>query len=206
MKMTLLLCAVWLTCCGFVPAAEPELIFEDDFSEKPSASWTWLRENPDQWRIQDGALEIHAQPGLAHTVKNALLRAAPDRGSGRFSIDVTVTNTVAPTQQFEQAGITWYNDGRPVFKLVKERIGGETFIIPGKKPMKAQTVRLRLIVAGNRWIAQYQPDCKGPFHVAAEGNLPAPKNDQVSIQCYHGPTDAVHWIRFDDFRISRLAE
>ena len=44
------------------------------------------------------------------------------------------------------------------------------------------------------------------FQTAATGKLPEPKNDQVSIQCYHGPPDAEHWMRFDDFRILRLAD
>jgi hypothetical protein len=115
-----------------------------------------------------------------------------------------VTNTTKPTQQYEQAGITWYHEGKPVFKLVKELINGELFIIPGKKPMPSEKVQLRLIVTGNSYIAQFRPDEKGKFQTAATGTLPPPGDDQVSIQCYNGPADAEHWIRFDDFRILKL--
>ena len=66
--------------------------------------------------IREKALEIRVQPGVNKTVKNALVRAAPDRRKGTYAIEVTVTNTVKPTKQYEQAGITWYKDGRPVFK------------------------------------------------------------------------------------------
>jgi hypothetical protein len=77
-------------------------------------------------------------------------------------------------------------------------------IIPGRKPMEEASVRLRLIVTANSWTALYQPGAKGPFLEAKTGELPPPEKDQVSIQCYHGPPDAEHWIRFDDFRVLKL--
>ena len=181
-------------------------VFEDRFQAPPAAGWRWLREDPDDWRMRDGALEIHVRPGDANTVRNALVRPAPDRRQGRYAIEVTVTNLKPPKQQFEQGGITWYADGKPAFKLVKERVDGQLIIIPGRKPMTNDTVQLRLVVSGNAWTAQFRPDARGDFQTAATGELPAPANDEVSIQCYHGPADAEHWIRFDDFRILKLAE
>lgn len=187
-------------------AAEPAAVFRDGFDGKLADGWSWLREDPAAWRIKEGALEIRVQPGVAATVKNALVRKAPDRREGRFAIDVTVTNMVKPTQQYEQGGITWYHDGKPVFKLVHELIDGALYIIPGRKPMPAESVQLRLIVTADSWTAQFRADEKGEFETAGTGKLPEPGDDQVSIQCYNGPPDAEHWIRFDDFRISKLAE
>lgn len=186
--------------------SQEPVIFEDDFEGKLGKGWSWLRENPKTWRIRDGGLEICGEPGAAHNVKNALVRKAPDRRRGKFAIDVTVTNHTVPTQQYEQAGITWYNNGQPVFKLVKELVSGELMIIPGRKPMTSKSVQLRLIVSGNDYTAQFRPDGKGGFQTAATGKLPAPGDDQVSIQCYHGPPNAEHWIRFDDFHIFKLPE
>lgn len=183
-----------------------DVVFEDGFDGRPDAGWSWLRENPSAWRIGDGALEIRNEPGAANDVKNALLRPAPDRSSGKFAIDVTVTNHTVPTKQYEQAGITWYNDGKPVFKLVKELVDGQLMIIPGRKPMTSETVQLRLIVTSDSFTAQYRPNCEGEYQTAETGKLPAPNNDQVSIQCYHGPANAEHWIRFEDFCISRLPD
>ena len=199
------LMALWgVSVCAAAETAAERVLFEDRFDGELADGWTWLRENPDAWRVRDAALEIRIEPGLAHNVKNALLRTAPDRHADKYAFEVTVTNTVAPTQQYEQAGITWYTGGKPVFKIVKERIDGGLFIIPGRKPMDAETVRLRLVVDGERWTAQYQPDAQGEFLTAAEGKLPPPGDDQVSIQGYHGPADTEHWIRFQDFRILRL--
>ncbi|MHC4116848.1 MAG: family 16 glycoside hydrolase [Planctomycetota bacterium] len=181
-----------------------KVIFEDSFESRPAEGWVWLRENSSAWRMKEGALEIRVEPGVARTVKNALVRRAPDRSRGRYAIDVTVTNTTKPTQQYEQAGITWYNNGKPVFKLVKELVDGELMIIPGRKPMTSETVQLRLIVSADTFVAQFRPAAKGKFQTAATGKLPAPADDQVSIQCYNGPPNAEHWIRFDDFRILQL--
>jgi len=180
-------------------------VFADRFEGKLGEGWTWIRENRDAWRIREGGLEIRVEPGVAQTVKNALVRQAPDRSKGRYAIDVTVQNAVRPTNQFEQAGITWYVKGNPVFKIVKECIDGELYIIPGKIPMASEKVQLRLVVSPEGYKAQFRPDGKGEFRTAAEGKLPDPSGDQVSIQCYNGPADAEHWIRFDDFRILDLA-
>lgn len=185
-------------------AAEPRIVFEDRFEGKLGAGWQWLRENPEAWRIREGALEIRVEPGVAGTVKNALVRPAPDRTKSTYAIEVTVTSTTAPTNQYEQAGITWYSGGQPVFKFVKELIDGKLYVFPGKVPMESATVRLRLVVSPKGVVAQFRPDGEGEFRTAAEGKLPPPSGDQVSIQCYNGPPDAAHWIRFDDFRIADL--
>ena len=63
-----------------------------------------------------------------------------------------------------------------------------------------------LVVTAKGWKAQYRPDGKKEFLTAAEGKLPPPGKDEVSIQCYNGPPEGEHWIRFDDFRIEKLAE
>jgi hypothetical protein len=187
-------------------AAEPQVVFEDRFDGRLGDGWHWLREDAAAWCVRDGALEIHLQPGDANTVRNALLRQAPNRRQGRFAVEVTVSNIRRPVRQFEQAGITWYRDGKPVFKLVKELVDGQLVIIPGRRPMTNQTVQLRLVVTADRFTAQFRPDGRGEFQTAETGTLPPPGDDQVSLQCYHGPTEAEHWIRFDDFRILKLEE
>ena len=178
--------------------------FSDSFAGKLGAGWRWLREDKKAWRIKDGGLEIRVQPGLAGTVKNALVREAPDRTKGPYTVDVTIANHTAPTNQYEQAGITWYHKGRPAMKFVKELVNGKVLIVPGLKPMGDKTVQLRLVVDGTKWTALYRPGGKGEFLTAAAGKLPAPGADEISIQCYNGPPNAEHWIRFDDFRITPL--
>ena len=184
------------------PPAAAGAGFVDSFDGKLDPGWSWLREDKKTWRIKDGGLEIRVQPGVANSVKNALLRKAPDPAKGAYTVDVTITSHTVPTVQFEQAGITWYHNGRPAMKLVKELVHGKLVIVPGAKPMAAKTVQLRLVIAGNSWTAQYRPDAKGDFLTAGKGRLPTGCKHQVSIQCYNGPPNADHWIRFDDFRIT----
>jgi len=186
-------------------SANEKIIFEDNFNGKLGDGWSWLRENPGHWHIKDDGLEIHVEPGVADTVKNALLRPAPNRNEGNYAIEVTVTNNTYPTQQYEQAGITWYVNGKPVFKEVKELIDGALYIIPGKQSMSSKSVRLRLIVTADSWEAQYCPQGEAKFQTSAIGQLPQSDNDQVSIQCYNGPMDSEHWIRFENFCIKRLS-
>jgi nicotinamidase-related amidase len=186
------------------PSTPSNLVFGDNFDTGLDPAWSWLRQNPDTWRIRDRALEIRVEPGDAHSVRNALLLPAPDRSHGRYQIEVTVRNLTVPTQQFEQAGITWYSNGQPVFKLVKELVDGELMILPGRKSMTHETVQLRLTVDANSFLAEFRPDAQGPFQTAGTGELPPAPAEQISLQCYHGPLDDEHWIRFDDFRIWHL--
>ena len=141
MKHLLLIVFPLVAFAGLAVADEPQLLFEDSFDTELGDGWTWLRENPDYWRIHEGALEIRAEPGHAQTVKNALLRDAPDRSQHKFAVEVTVTFASEPTQQYEQAGITWYHDKAPVFKLVHERVDGKLLVVPGHKPAPPMTVR-----------------------------------------------------------------
>lgn len=201
-KRTALIALLALPLLGW--QATPRVIFEDVFTEGLAPGWRWLRENAENWRVRAGALEIRVEPGVADTVRNALVRPAPERTTRPYAVDVTVTNLAVPTNQYEQAGITWYQDGKPVLKLVKELIDGKLYIIPGKVPMEAQSVQLRLVVTTDSFVAQFRPDARGTFQTAATGKLPPPNKDEVSIQCYNGPADAEHWIRFDDFRVADL--
>ena len=178
-----------------------KIVFADRFEAKLADGWTWLRGDRANWRITDGGLDIRIEPGLANTVKNALVRSAPDRNKGKYAIEVTVTFLNPPSNQYEQAGITWYQKGRPIFKLVHERIDGKTYIIPGKVPAPEKTVRLRLLVDAGTFTAQFRPEGKTEYQTVATGPLAAGPEEQISLQCYNGPAKAKHWARFRDFRI-----
>jgi hypothetical protein len=198
MKRTLIAIVITVGLAPLARGAEPEVIFDDKLQGKLGEGWEWLREDAKTWRHSDKGLEIRVEPGLAATVKNALVRKAPDRTSGKYAIEVTIENTAPPSQQYEQAGITWYQGNKPVFKLVHEFIDGRLYVIPGKKPTETRLIQLRLIVSKDQIVAQFRPDAKGEFQTAATGKLPPGTDEKVSIQCYNGPPDAEHWMRFSD--------
>ena len=184
----------------------PDVVYTDPLKGKLGEGWHWLRENPGAWRHSPNGLEIRVEPGLKDTVKNALVRKAPDRSQGKYAIEVTVELTSPPSQQYEQAGLTWYHGDKPVFKLVHEFIDGKTYVIPGKKPTETRLLQLRLIVSKDEYVAQFRPGAQGEFQTAASGKLPPGMEEKVSIQCYHAPAGAEHWMRFSDFRILQLWE
>ena len=198
MRASLLVLAV------LIPGEGRGVVFADPLKGKPAEGWTWLREHPGHWRPSDRGLEIRVEPGKAETVKNALVRPAPDRSKGKYAIEVTVEFTAPPTNQYEQGGITWYQGDKPVFKLVHEHIDGKDYVIPGKKPADDRQVRLRLIVSADEFVAQYRIGESGDFQTADTKKVPAGANEKVSIQCYQGPPDAEHWVRFSDFKITEL--
>ncbi len=206
MRSILVIAIVLAAACSPTRAAEPQVVFEDRFEGKLGEGSSWLREDKPGWRIREGGLEIRVQPGKAGTVKNALVRDVPERGRGKWMFEVSVTNLSQPIQQYEQAGMTWYRDGKPVFKLVKELVDGKTVIVPGKIPITEKTVRLRLTVQGERYVAEFRPEGEEKWRQAATGTLPAAGKgkDQISLQCYDGPPGAEHWMRFSDFRILRI--
>jgi beta-xylosidase len=206
MKATLLGLMVLLMATLSTGAAEPEVVFEDALKGKLGSGWEWLRENPKAWRHSEKGLEIRVEPGLAETVKNALVRKAPDRSQGKYAIEVTVEFTAAPEHQYEQAGITWYQGDKPGRKLVHEFIDGKTYVIPGRKPTETRLMQLRLVVTKDEYVAQYRPDAKGEWQTAESGKLPPGKDEKVSIQCYNGPADKEHWMRFSDFKVLKLPE
>jgi hypothetical protein len=184
--------------------AKPKVVFQDSLKGKLGKGWTWVRENPKTWKSSPQGLEIQVEPGVAPTVKNALVRKSPARDKGKHAYEVTVEFLAEPTQQFEQGGITWYVDDKPVFKLVHELIDGKTYIIPSKKPTKTRVMQLRLVVDGDMYEAFYRPDGKGEFQSAGTGKLAGGGEDKVSIQCYNGPKEGEHIVRFSDFRILEL--
>ena len=180
-----------------------KVLFEDPFSGKLAAGWRWLREDPKTHRIGKDGLEIRVEPGLADTVKNALVRPAPDRAKARYAVEVLVTSGARPTNQYEQAGITWYVDGKPAFKVVKELVDGKVIIIPARVPVDSETVGLRVLVEGRKITAQFRPKGTGAWKPAGAAELP-PGKDEVSVQCYNGPPAEELWFRFRDFRIVEL--
>ncbi len=185
-------------------AVDEELIFKEDFSDSLDAGWSWLRETPEDWRLVDGALTLRARPGAADTVRNALVRDVPEPGKDGLAFEITIAFTAPLTEQYEQAGLTWYADGKPVFKIVHERIDGEYFIIPGRIPTDKRTVRLRLVVKDTKYTALFRQEGEEAYRIAAEGDLAIGKENQISIQCYHGPEEGDHWMRFSDFRILKI--
>src|SRR5687767_725192 len=99
------------------------LVFRDDFKGRLGEGWSWIREDPRAWRVTADGLEIRDPPGntwgAANDAKNVLVRAIPDPASGAVEVSVTVSNR--PGNQYEQIDLVWYYDDGHMVKIGQEQ-------------------------------------------------------------------------------------
>lgn len=214
----------WIALVGVLTASlasggakdeEPAVKFRDTFRPKLADGWTWLREDPDAWRIGEGGLEVLIQPGNmwgpANDAKNVLLRPAPDPGQSPVEVTAAVENK--PTGQWEQVDLIWYYDDAHMVKLGQEMVDGQLSVVMGREqadqtqtiaiiPLESERVELRLEVSGAKIKGRFKtPD--GEWRDAGECEVSAVegKSPQVSLQFYMGPPDAEHWARVSEVTI-----
>ena len=200
-------------------AASGDFLFSDDFIGKLGEGWSWVREHREAWRVTGRGLEVRIEPGNmwgpANDAKNVLVRAAPDATANDIEVSVTVENK--PTEQYEQSDLVWYYDDSHMVKLGQELVDGKLSIVMGREekdrtrtiaiiPLDSFTVRLRLVVKGNKIHGHFRPDGVKEWHDAGESDLPAPSDakPKISLQFYQGPAKAEHWARVTEFRIQRV--
>ena len=196
-----------------------EILFQDDFKGKLNSGWSWLHEDQKGWRVTERGLEVRVQPGNmwgpANNAKNLLVRTAPDPVKDEIEVSVTVTNQ--PTEQYEQVDLVWYYDDGHMVKLGQELVDGKLSIVMGREeadktrtiaiiPLKSFFVQLRFLVTGNRIQGQFRTPDAGNWRDAGECDLPARGTPKVSLQFYNGPAKAEHWARITGFRILRLGK
>jgi len=189
-----------------------EILFRDDFKGRLGEGWSWLREDPKGWRVTERGLEVRLQPGNmwgpANNARNVLVRNAPDPAKGELEISVSVTNQ--PTEQYEQVDLVWYYDDGHMVKLGQELVDGKLSIVMGREeadktrtiaiiPLKSFSVRLRFLVTGNRIHGEFRAPDSEAWQKAGECDLPIRGEPKVSLQCYQGPAKAEHWARLAEF-------
>jgi regulation of enolase protein 1 (concanavalin A-like superfamily) len=191
-----------------------EVRFQDDFKAKLDGGWSWRREDQKGWRVTERGLEVRVQPGNmwgpANNAKNVLIRAAPDPAKSEIEVSVSVTNQ--PTEQYEQVDLVWYYDDSHMVKLGQELVDGKLSIVMGREeadqtrtiaiiPLNSFSVRLQLLVTGNRIHGRFRTLDSEDWREAGECDLPIRGAPKVSLQCYQGPDKAEHWARITDFGI-----
>lgn len=188
-------------------ARAQEIVFEDRFEGNLKPGWIWLRDNPIARRFANNALEIQVEPYAENEARNVLVRPTDFLGKGTFRIETQLTCIDQPCTQYQQGGIYWLQNGRVVFKVVQELVDGKLYIFPGKIPVNAETVNLRIICNGDNVCAEYSQNNESSYRRIYEGKLDVSSSDQVGLQCWHGPKgEKKPWIRFHYFRIIRDAD
>ena len=166
-------------------------------------------------------LEVRIEPGNmwgpANDAKNVLVRPAPAAANEGIEVSVNVENR--PTSQYEQTDLVWYFDDGHMVKLGQELVDGKLSIVMGREendktrtiailPLDSFSVRLRLVVEGNRIHGQFRTPGADKWREAGECDLPAPADAKakISLQFYQGPAAIEHWARVTEFRIRRLGK
>lgn len=193
-----------------------DLVFEDRFRGALGEGWTWIREDRAAWRIGPDGLEIRAQPGnmwgSANDAKNVLVRPVSQPGSGTIEVSVTVSNK--PTEQYEQIDLVWYYDDSHMVKIGQEQVDGVLSVVMGREeedktrtiaivPVDALSLDVRFLVSGGQIRGQFRPAGKDGWKDAGVCTLPVKGEPRASLQVYQGPPHVERWARFNDFRIRR---
>jgi regulation of enolase protein 1 (concanavalin A-like superfamily) len=191
------------------------LLLRDTFEGKLGDGWTWRRENPAAWRMGKGALEIRVEPGnmwgRQNDARNVLVRKFPPV-SADTAIQVSITVSNKPTEQYEQVDLVWYYDDSHMVKIGHELVDGQLSIVMGREekdrtrtiaiiPIDALKVDLRLAVTNKTIHGSFRPAASKEWRQAGSCDLPVRGEPHVAIQCYQGPTDAAHWARLTSFEL-----
>jgi len=196
-----------------------EVLFQDDFKGKLGDGWSWLREDKKGWRVSEHGLEIATLPGNmwgpSNNAKNVLVRSVPDPTQGELEISVTITNQ--PTEQYEQVDMVWYYDDSNMVKIGQELVDGKLSVVMGREqadktrtisiiPLKSFSVRLQFLVTGNRIRGEFRTPDSAIWQKAGECDLPVHGPPKLSFQCYQGPATNMHWARINGLRIQQRSK
>ena len=204
-------------------AAEANVI-QDTLDKSPQPPWEWLREDRENWRVEDDKLQIKAQRGTLwkadrNDAKNLLIRPWPAEAAGEDSV-IAVTVRFAPEQGGEQAGVMFYFGDDDYVKLVRESLEGKRWIVMGREEKGAGKQVARQAVESDEvtlYLARHGDKIEGlystPGHaeLTAIGNctLPSPPAAEAVLKfgvfAHGGPAPAeARWATFSKLTVTSL--
>lgn len=183
-----------------------------------SAGWSWIREEPDAWKVENGTLLLRSLPGYVYRkhndARNVLLRKV-DRPVEVLMLDVFLENE--PKILYEHAGLYWYYDDNNYVCLLKEWMGKNVRLrivrekdadadISGETEYDAKGVWFRLRITGGKATGYYRQTDKEDWRTMGQVDLPSKGEAKAGLNAGGGPQDAERWARFTHFRILEQAE
>jgi hypothetical protein len=200
-----------------------EVLFEDTFDSGLSPKWSIVGLQKEDYRIKDGGLEMRVHPGKA-TKAPMLMVLLPFDTAETVTASVDLTPLDRFTEPAEAAGLFLTDEDSAEFGAEKMNVNGHLVFSPSKVefigkegtegdpqqyalkfwPANSEFGALRIIVRGNYGYFQVGPSKEGKylnfFHSALRPKEP---KRGFALSASGGPTDKVHWVRFDNFRVVR---
>jgi len=217
MKALLFGIVVGFVTTGMAVAKDPpeRILFEEKFTGELGKEWSWVREDPKAWRIEQGTLVLRTLPGYLHAKsndsKNILLCALP-KSEKPLAVEVYVESE--PKVQFEHAGVVWYVDDDNYVSLFQEVLGNKVELqMVTEKDAKpsfhvvhhdAKGVRMRLLIADGKIATQYKPAEKEDWKTVGRSDMPAAGPAKVGVMAGGAPKEAERYVRFRAFRILEI--
>ena len=164
--------------------------YKADFSKSLDKGWSFVREDKADWRLEDGKLQLLAQPSNIwgkrnNKTENFLLRALPGPAA---TVEVTVDFN--PKKEYEQAGLMIYLDDDNYIKFDRELYGGQscTLVLESKAkpkvvkkiPFREGPLRLRLEIAAGKVKAMVKAPGGKEWTTHGETTLPG-SHDKVKV-------------------------
>ncbi|MEA2708464.1 MAG: hypothetical protein QOF78_1065 [Phycisphaerales bacterium] len=205
-------------------AAEANVI-NDTLDKAPESPWAWVREDRDNWRVEEKKLQIRAQRGTLwkerNDAKNLLVRPWPAAEAGEHSL-ISVTVRFAPEQGGEQAGIMFYFGDDDYVKLVRESLEGKRWIVMGREEKgkgeqiaklaeEADEVTLYFLRKGDTIEGVYSVEGKLERPILGHCELPAPPAPETQLKLglfAHGgpPPEQARWASFSNLAVTNLTK
>ena len=199
-------------------------LFADDFNNGLSSKWQVVGLQKEDYRIRDGGLELRVQPGkrTGDTPMLKVILPFVTTSTVIASVDVTILDEF--TEDGEFGGLCLIADDDVEFTVRKQRVNGSLVFAPGKydfigKPgdegePRQYTIKywpaldesgpLRIIVRQKYAHFQVGPSSEDKFlNFFFSAIVDSDKKCGFSLVAAGGPKDAVHWVRFDNFRVTR---
>lgn len=201
-----------------------EVLFEDKFDGTLSTQWRAVGLKRADYRIKDGGLEMRVHPGRRTGDTPMLMVLLPFDTSQTVVASVELTILDRFTEPAESAGIFLTDADSREFGAEKMNLNGHLVFSPGNLefigeqgeegdpqqyalkfwPANDDFGPLLIIVRGNYGHFQVGPSTRGKylnfFHSALRDNE---LKRGFCLSASGGPPDREHWVRFDNFRVTR---
>lgn len=212
LKLAAVLVALAAGVTGASETAEEKVVFSEAFSSELGKGWSWLREDTEGWRLDQGSLLVQTSTGSLwmkqNNNRNVLLRTPPETES--FAFEVLVENE--PTNGFEHAGLVWYADDDNYVALMKEKVGkvvvqlvsetgGRPKVGFAEKAYSEKAIWLRMEIVGGKARGLYRTTDKSDWQALGECDIPTAEGKvQIGLMTGYAAGDAKNSSSFSNFR------